>query len=72
VPTATFGAVLIMAPVRSTMYPSTQKRGLIIGGLSEDGLVSQAIWRFDVKNFSSQVNNEFILSLSQSHFIKRC
>jgi tRNA wybutosine-synthesizing protein 4 len=54
-PAATYGASLMIAPYDGRA-DTVSRHGVIAGGLSADGLLSQAIWRFEVKNFSSQVS----------------
>ncbi len=54
-PAATYGASLMLTPC-DNRADTISRHGVIAGGLSADGLLSQAIWRFEVKNFSSHVS----------------
>jgi len=51
-PSATFGATFFVSDSTGSL---TSSRGILAGGISEDAILQQSIWEWEIKDFTCEV-----------------
>ena len=55
-PPATYGSVFVMYGLKRSFDLLPSIRGVVTGGMSEDGILQQDVWQWDLRDYSSEVS----------------